>query len=276
VIRDWRDAAGLSFPYWLKRPYSTAGQGVREVSDEVALKRALGELQCGRSEMLMAQRPAQGRYGQVQGLFDHGRLVAVHTSVQTGTGVGGSAAARLSVDDPGPRQDIARLGAAVGWHGGLTLDYLSQGPDRRYIECNPRTVEPANAAASDLNIPELQVRLTLVEELPSPPATGRSGVRTHSTLALLLGAAAEHRSPRAVLAELGLALTGRGHYRGSQEQLTPIVRDPPSLAALEFVIARLLGSPESARRLSLATVSAYSVPPESIARVRALAEQWVL
>jgi hypothetical protein len=79
-----------------------------------------------------------------------------------------------------------------------------------------------------------------------------------------------------VLAELGLALTGRGHYRGSQEQLTPIVRDPPSLAALEFVIARLLGSPESARRLSLATVSAYSVPPESIARVRALAEQWVL
>ena len=72
----------------------------------------------------MAQQPARGRYGQVQALFDHGRLVAVHTSVQTGTGIGGSAAARLSVDHPVARRDVALLGDALGWHGGLTLDYM--------------------------------------------------------------------------------------------------------------------------------------------------------
>jgi hypothetical protein len=41
---------------------------------------------------------APGRYGQVQALFDHGRLVAAHTAVQIAVGAGGSAAARLSVN----------------------------------------------------------------------------------------------------------------------------------------------------------------------------------
>jgi hypothetical protein len=65
----------------------------------------------------MAQEPADGQYGQVQGLFDHGRLVAVHASVQVGTGLGPSAAARMSVDHPLPRRDLAALGYALGWAG---------------------------------------------------------------------------------------------------------------------------------------------------------------
>jgi hypothetical protein len=61
----------------------------------------------------MAQEPARGQYAQVQGLFDHGRLVAAHTSVQTGTGIGPSAAALVSVDDPIPRGHIGPLGEAL-------------------------------------------------------------------------------------------------------------------------------------------------------------------
>jgi hypothetical protein len=118
------DLDGLAFPYWLKSPFSTAGQGVREVVDECSRASSLAAL-LGEAP-LIAQAPAVGRYGQVQGLFDHGRIVAVHTSVQRGRGIGGSAAARLSVDHPAPREHIAVIGEALGWHGGLTLDYFHE------------------------------------------------------------------------------------------------------------------------------------------------------
>jgi hypothetical protein len=62
----------------------------------------------------------------------------------------------LSVDDAQAREDITRVGEALSWHGGLTIDYMSEREARQYIECNPRTVEPANAMASGVNIPELQ------------------------------------------------------------------------------------------------------------------------
>jgi len=62
--------------------------------------------------------------------------------------MGGSAAARLSVDHPVARRHLARLGEALQWHGGLTLDYLHVEGSPVFIECNPRTVEPANAAAA--------------------------------------------------------------------------------------------------------------------------------
>jgi hypothetical protein len=102
----------------------------------------------------------------------------------------GSAAARLSVDHPTARDHVAVLGETLSWHGGLALDYLHEDGSPQYIECNPRTVEPGNAAASGVNIPELQVRLTLGESLPGPARVGRAAVRTHGTIALLLGAGA--------------------------------------------------------------------------------------
>jgi hypothetical protein len=52
---------------------------------------------------------------EASSLFAHGRLVAVHTSEQAGTGAGGSAAARVSVDHPQPRADIEQLGGI--WAG---------------------------------------------------------------------------------------------------------------------------------------------------------------
>jgi hypothetical protein len=267
LIQNESDTFDLPFPYWLKAAHSTAGQGVREVTDEGSRAAAMSDLFDDQDSAVMAQRPARGRYGQVQGLFDHGRLIAVHTSVKSGTGIGGSAAARLSVDGSGARDDITRLGQALGWHGGLTLDYIGERGARQYIECNPRTVEPANAAASGVNIPELQVRLTLGEDLPPPPRVGRAGVRTHGTVALLLGAAARRPARRAVLVEIFRALTRRGYYRASREQLTPIFRDPPSAGALMFIVARLLASPARATDLATHAISRYSITPQSVATV---------
>ena len=262
------DLYALSFPYWLKSAFSTAGGGVRLVSDERS--RANAELELLDVDMpVMAQEPARGQYAQVQALFDHGRLVAAHTSVQTGTGIGPSAAARSSVDHPIARRHIGLLGEALSWHGGLTLDYLHEQGEPSYIECNPRMVEPANAAASGVNLPELQVRLTAGERLPSPPRTGRVGVRTHGTIALVLGAAAYGGTRRAVGAELARAIARRGCYRGSAEQLTPVLRDPPSAAAAVFVIGDALASPRGATEVASKAVARYSITPKTIAALAA-------
>ena len=264
LVNDRGDLEGLQFPYWLKSAFSTAGRGVRLVTDERSRADAERELLDPMDSPGMAQEPARGQYAQVQGLFDHGRLVAAHTSVQTGTGIGPSAAARLSVDHPTPRRQIAILGEALSWHGGLTLDYLHEQGEPSYIECNPRTVEPGNAAASGLNLPELQVRLTTGERFPSPPQTGRAGVRTHSTIALVLGAAAYGGTRRAVGAELTRAITRRGCYRASAEQLTPVLRDPPSAAAAAFIICQALASPRGATEVASKAVSRYSITPNAI------------
>jgi biotin carboxylase len=263
------DLDGLPFPYWLKTAFSTAGAGVRLVTDQRSRANAERELLEHADWPVMAQEPAVGQYGQVQALFDSGRLVAAHTSVQTGIGIGPSAAARLSVDHPKARRDIARLGEALTWHGGLTLDYLHQQGDPSYIECNPRTVEPGNATASGVNIPDLQVRLTLGERLTSPPRTPRAGVRTHGTIALVLGAAAYEGTPRAVAAQLSRALARRGCYRASAEQLTPVLRDPPSAAALVFVAAQALASPRQATAMARRTTARYSITQETIERLAA-------
>jgi hypothetical protein len=265
VVEGATDLADLPFPYWLKTAFSTAGQGVREVVDaragDQALRELLGEIP------VMAQQPAPGQYGQVQGLFDRGRLVAVHTSVQRQSGIGGSAAARLSVDHATPREHIAALGEALSWHGGLTLDYLHENGSPHYIECNPRTVEPGNAAASGVNIPELQVRLTLGEELAGPTLVGRAGVRTHGTIALLMGGAAGGASRRSLLGQMRDAIGHRGLYADSSEQLTPVLRDPPSLFPAGFVSARLLLSPRQAAGIANHAVSGYSIDPTSVEKV---------
>lgn len=272
-VADERDLTSLPFPYWLKAAFSTAGQGVRQVTCERSRSAAVEALLGNANAGVMAQQPAHGQYGQVQGLFDRGRLVAAHTSVQVGTGIGPSAAARLSVDHPAPRRDIQTLGEALNWHGGLTLDYLHEGGVPQYIECNPRTVEPANAAASGVNLPELQVRLTLGAQAPSLPHVGRAGVRTHGTIALLLGTAAYKGSRRAILAELGRAITRRGPYRASHEQLTPVLRDPPSAAVLAFIVSRTLASPLRAANVATKAVTGYAITPETIATVATATRQ---
>jgi hypothetical protein len=215
----------------------------------------------------MVQEPARGQYGQAQGLFDRGRLVAVHTSVQRAVGMGGSAAARLGVDHPTPREHIAVLGEALCWHGGLTLDYLHENGSPRYIECNPRTVEPGNAAASGLNIPDLQVRLTLGEDLPGPTRPDRAGARTHGTIALLMGAAARGASRRSLLGELRDAIAHRGVYADSSEQLTPVLHDPPSLAPAAFIATRLMLSSREAAEIAARAVTNYSIGPSTVAEV---------
>ncbi len=254
-------------PFYLKAPFSTAGTGVRRVSNAGEAESSFMGLQtAGHEGPLMVQTAAEGKYAQVQALFDYGRLIAAHTSAQTAVGIGPSAAGRVSVRHPFARRDIATLGKRLNWHGGLTLDYLFRERDYAYIECNPRTVEPGNAAASGVDLPGLQLRLSIGEH-PDPVPAGQEGICTHSSLAILLGTAVYRRSRRAVLIE-ALRLAFRcGPYKRSRECLTPVLRDLPSLIPLAMVTGRALFSPIAIEPFAASAVKAYSVTSGAIERV---------
>lgn len=267
VVNSPDDLGEWQPPFYLKAPFSTAGMGVRRVlsaQDAESTFKALRDT--GHQRPLMVQAAAQGEYAQVQALFDDGRLVAAHTSVQTAIGIGPSAAGRVSVDHPFARRDVTALGARLRWHGGLTLDYLFREHDYGYIECNPRTVEPANAAASGVDLPGLQLRLSLGEHPESVPA-GRTGVRTHGSLAILLGTAAYQRSRMKVIGEALCLLLRLRRYRESREWLTPVFHDFPSLIPLAIVAGRALFSPGSIEQFAASAVKAYSLTPGAMERV---------
>jgi len=268
VVTNARDIAKVGFPCWLKSDFSTAGRGVRHVPDPGAAARTLTALSaCGAP--VIAQRPAPGRYAQAGALFEHGRLIAVHTSEKIGEGAGGSAAARLGVDHPLVREHIAEIGAHLSWHGGLTLDYLHEGGIPQYIECNPRTVEPGNAAASGVDLPMLTIALSTGGPLPTQPLIGTPGLRTHSALALMLGSAERSGHRRSALATLSLALAGKGPYRNSLEVLTPLRGDPPSGLPLLIATTKVLRHPDAVATLAADAVAAYSVTPDAITLTRA-------
>jgi hypothetical protein len=268
----WRcDArpATVPYPHWVKASYGTAGRAVRRVENEKQERTAIRDLSAGGGTVI-GQAPAPGQYGQVQALFAHGRLVAAHCSVGIGTGAGGSAAARLSVDHPAARDYAARLGAHLDWHGGLTLDYFHVDGRPLFIECNPRTVEPGNAAAAGVDLPWLTIALSAGRPLPAKPVIGRAGVRTRGAMALAIGAAeqaGQHAGRSAVLRVLADCALRRGAAGLAREVLTPVFRDPPSAIPLAVTTVMLLASTHSATALSAGAVRAYSIGPETIARL---------
>ena len=266
VVASADDARQVELPCWLKASFSTAGRGVRYVTSPGQAAGAYCELAAGGP--VLAQQPAAGAYAQVAGLFSHGRLVAVHTSEQAGLGAGGSAAARVSVNHPQPRADIEQLGGHLGWHGGLTLDYLHQNGTPQYIEANARTVEPGNPAASGVNLPVLTIAISRGDSLPDTPVAGRPGVRTHSSLALMLGAAEKSGSRAAALRALMAGLGRAGELRDSREVLTPLPADPLSLVPVVIVASQLLLHPGRAKALATGAVRDYAVPPAAVDIVR--------
>lgn len=266
------DLDRVGYPVWVKAAYSTAGRGVRRAAtraEAVSAWRALGGAgPSGDPVKVMVQAPAAGAYRQVAALFDRGRLIAAACSQRIGLGAGGSAAARLSVADPGAVDAVVRLGRELEWHGGLTCDYFADGAERRlFIECNPRTTEPGNAAAAGVDLPSLTIALATGGPLPRAPLIARAGVRTRSTMALALGAAETRGTRRAVVGALGRALGGRGPLRGSREVLTPVLRDPPGLVPALAAVGAVLVRPGAVADLAGDAVGAYAITPATIARL---------
>ncbi len=263
------DLDALGFPVWVKASFSTAGRGVRHVHDRQEALSAWAELTASGIGDVMVQKSAQGRYAQVQGLFDRGRLIAAAVSEQLAVGAGGSAAARLSVDHPHAVDALTRLGEHLNWHGGIDLDYFHQDGKPQFIECNPRTVEPGNAAAAGVDLPRLSIALASGREpLPDLPVITKAGVRTRSTMAIALGAAENKGTRRAIAAAVARAVFRRPPLQTSTEVLTPVLSDPPSVVPSLAAIGAVLFRPANVARLAGDTVRTYGVTLDAIQRLR--------
>jgi predicted ATP-grasp superfamily ATP-dependent carboligase len=264
------------YPCYIKLSYSTAGCGVWHIAGPEQLRpvadllEKMGLLDGGHD--VLVQQPAPGTLGVVQCVFQQGKMVGGHCYLARAIGVGGSAQARQSVHHPLVLDHLTRLGAHLGWHGALTLDYLTD-PDGRcpaYVDANPRLGEIFNATLSGVNLADLLVQVSLGETVPAAQP-GIAGIRTHSLLMTLLAAAQEGQSRGKLLAELIRAISGRGQYAGSQDEITRPEEDPLSLLPGAVVAGRLLFNPRAARRIVRQTVENYALTEAAVDMIRQMA-----
>ena len=256
------------YPFFVKLPYSTAGQGVWRVGSEQDRARVfeqlhhLGALSPG-SDVLI-QQPAPGTLSVVQSVFQHGELIAYHCYQARQLGVGGSAVAKISVHHPQVKENIQKLGRHLNWHGALMLDYVfdeAHGPS--YIDCNPRIGETYNASLSGTSLCECLLKISLGQPC-QPYPDSKVGIKTHSVMMQMLASMLNRPSRMRLLKELQTAWSNEGIYAESQDEITPISLDGRSLIPTTFVAAQLFISPSKAQRLTSSTVQNYSLDAQTV------------
>jgi predicted ATP-grasp superfamily ATP-dependent carboligase len=259
-------------PFFVKAAFGTASAGVWRVGDARQRDALLLQLEQRNAftEGLLVQAAVIGALERTQAVFDHGRLVASHIYRQVVEGPGGGDVLKISVNRADVRETVERIGRALAWHGALSFDYIRDDATgtAHFIDANPRLVEPMNAWLSGVDLPGALLQISLGEAPPVQPE-GREGVLTRLGLMGLLDAARRRYRRRDILLEIGLLISGSGRYRGSREELVPLLTDPWCAIPLAVVVARLLRAPEAAARFSDATVAAYSLTPSAIHRLRA-------
>jgi predicted ATP-grasp superfamily ATP-dependent carboligase len=265
-------AAERPFPFFVKAAFGTASTGVWRVADPRQRDAVLLQLQhhSAFAGGLLVQAAVSGALERTQAVFDRGRLIACHIYRQAAEGPGGGDVLKLSVVRRGVRDTVERIGHALDWHGALSFDYIHEDTTEtpHFIDANPRLVEPMNAWLSGVDLPGALLQVSLGETAPVQ-ADGRAGVLTRLGLMGLLDAARRRNRRRDVLREIGLLALRAGRYRGAREELVPVLTDPWCAVPLTIVIARLLRQPAGAARFSQTTVSAYSLTPAAIHRLRA-------
>ncbi|MGJ4942242.1 ATP-grasp domain-containing protein [Bradyrhizobium sp. HKCCYLS1011] len=268
-----------TYPVFVKRPVSTASSGVRRASNAreleaaaraLGLQSGLGQSGLGQSGLLV-QSQASGPLVMVQAVADQGRLIAHHACLRLREGVGGGASLKQSIALPDLADMLVRLVAALGWHGGLSMDLIVAASGPVIIDVNPRLVEPGNAYAAGVDL--VAAMLDLVGGArPAQRPVGRPTVRTRQTLLAILGAAEQSGARRVVLHEAFNAIFARAEYAGTIEELTPVAGDPiaavPVLAALVACLVR----PSLWRRFHAGAVGPYAVTPEAWDEILARAE----
>ena len=260
------------YPFFVKSAFGTASTGVWRVRDAEQRDTVLAQLQQhdAFTEGLLVQAAVTGSLDRTQSVFDRGRLVASHIYRQVAEGPGGGDVLKISVVSAPVREIVERIGRALNWHGALSFDYIREDATGtpHFIDANPRLVEPMNAWLSGVDLPGALLQVSL-GETPPTQAPGRAGVVTRLGLMGLLDAARRRSRRRDVLREIALLASASGRYRGSREELVPLLTDPWCAIPLGVVVARLLRNPAAAARFSDTTVAAYSLTPGAIHCLRA-------
>ncbi len=273
IVRSADDfAVGRPYPFFVKAAFGTASTGVWRMADARQRDALLMQLMTHNAfaEGLLVQAAVTGSLERTQAVFDHGRLVASHIYRQVVEGPGGGDVLKISVVNAQVREIVERIGQALAWHGALSFDYIREEATGtpHFIDANPRLVEPMNAWLSGVDLPGALLQVSL-GETPAVQPDGREDVLTRLGLMGLLDAARQHNRRRDILREIGLMTLSSGRYRGSREELVPLLTDPWCAIPLGVVVARLLRAPKAAARFADSTVAAYSLTPQAIHRLRA-------
>ena len=261
-------AGQAGWPVFVKIPIGTASAGVRRAGSPDELRRVaedyerLGALA---PDGVLVQAPVAGPLAMVQAVFARGELVAFHACERVREGAAGGSSHKLGLDLPEARTRMAVLGAFLDWHGALSADVIL-GPDGpRFIDINPRLVEPLNALASGVDLTGALLEVARHGSARSleplePQSAAAPGARTHQLLLAVLGAA-QQGGRRDVARELARAVLHRGEYRDSREELTPGRGDLLApLPATVIALATLVRS-DAWRHFVGGSAGAYSLTP---------------
>ena len=261
------------FPAYVKLPIGTASRGVVRVEDGHQARRLADELTADGGfgpGGVVVQVALDGPLVMGQSVFDRGRLVASHANLRVREGAGGGASHKRSVDLPEVRDHLTVLGADLAWHGALSVDAILVDGHPRYIDVNPRLVEPGNALRSGVDLVGPLVELAL-GGAPPAQSPGVPGVRTHQALLALLGAARRPRPRRAVLDEVVAVLRRDGDYRGSAEELTPLRGDVRAVLPSVVAVTAMLVHPPAWRLFASNATANYALSPDGWQELLALA-----
>jgi hypothetical protein len=256
-------AAGWdTFPAFVKDPIGTASGGVRRVEDsrELAVAAAVGH-------EVLVQAALEGPLAMCQSIFERGRLVAFHASLRTAEGANGGASHKQSIALPDARAGLERIGVDLKWHGALSADVIVTRDGPRFIDVNPRLVEPANARRAGVDLVGALLAVA-VGEPAMPQEPGRPGIRTHQLLLAILGAAQSGRGRRGVCQELAAALRHAAGYADSHEELTPVRHDALAAIPVLLATAATLLRPTWWRWFVSSSVSNYALSPEGWRQVQ--------
>ena len=257
----------IRFPSVVKTSVGTASRGIWFVRDACDLNIALYDLETSGAfaDEVLVQDLITGTTEKAQSVFCRGRLVGFHAYHQVMAGVGGGEAIKESVSRPMVRGLVEKIGARLGWHGALSVDYLLPLDSRTplLIDCNPRLVEPMNAYRAGADLVDLLLRVSL-GETPATLPESREGVLTHLSMQALLGCASRGGTRRDLIEEGWHLLKASGPYEGSSEELTPVQLDWPSAVPLAMTALLLLVSPGLANKLARGGFGAHLLDIGSI------------
>lgn len=274
ILTSQREPRGATrFPAVVKTSVGTASRGIHFVHDESELASVLQALDAGGALAgeVLVQDMIAGTTEKAQSVFCRGRLVGFHAYRQVAAGVGGGEAIKESVRRPIVRGYLEGIGAELGWHGGLSVDYImpDDGTAPLLIDCNPRLVEPFNAFVSGVDLVTPLLRVSLGEE-PEVLPDGRERVLTHLAMQALLGLASRGGSRRDLLAEGWRLIDHGGPYAASVEELTPLRHDWLGAVPLGMTIALLLASPAAATRLARGGFGEHLLDLKSIREIETI------
>jgi hypothetical protein len=262
------------FPAFAKLPIATGSTGVRPVSTLSDLQSLCQEwLPFINGGKLLLQKAVPGPLLMICGVFFHGKLVAWHSCLRAREGVNGGASEKVSLPLPIVGEQLEKLGRELKWHGALSLDAIlvkknGDGEKELYIiDINPRIVEPMNGLLAGVDLVAALLGVSLADNegeegwWDEKVGSGREGVVTHQFVLALFGAAKKGRL--ALIMEIWGMVSGRGTYKGSVEELTPLEGDWWSGLVLVFLTGiLLLGGRWMVEKLSGGTIKNYAISPK--------------